>query len=153
MLFCRGAQGGQAVPRAVLGDKAAMAVGGTGRLLGSVPWGVSHAGSVSLLHLCLRGPIATVAARPFDFITWVLHLAWGGCPGMLCSHRVTQGRTQGHRPTGPCTQDPLGLCWGITPGREHSSSPACPLLLLGGHGEANTVSCPVQHVETINNLT
>lgn len=75
MLFCRGAQGGQAVPRAVLGDTAAMAAGGTGRLLGSVLWGVSHAGSVSLLHSCLRGPMATVAARPFAFITWVLHLA------------------------------------------------------------------------------
>lgn len=46
----------------------------------------------------------------------------------------------------------LGLGWGIAPGPEQGSSPLCPLLALGGHEEANVMSRPMQHVETINNL-
>lgn len=74
---------------------------------------------------------------------------------MLCSYRVTEGSAQGCFPTGPHAWDPpgAGLGWGIAPSREQGSSPLCPFIALGGHEEANIMSRPVQHVETINNLT
>lgn len=101
------------------------------------------------------GSDGMAASRLFAFITWALRWVRRGCLGTLCSHRVTEGSVRGHLPTVPTpgTLLGLGLRWGIALGQEQGSSPLCPSLALGGHGEANAMSRSVQHVETINNLT
>lgn len=85
-------------------------------------------GQVCLLHSCLGEMMAMVAVEAVCFYL-VLLFSWDPMP------RILPG---------------LGLYWGIN--QEQGSSPLCSSLALGGHGEVNTTSQPLQHVETINNL-